>query len=46
MKRLAENKINTDKTRRGVDVEEADGVQDIGEQFTTIFGDVSYWRRH
>ena len=38
--KLAENKINTDKTRRGVDVEEADGIQDIGEQFTTIFGDV------
>jgi hypothetical protein len=37
--KLAENKINTDKTRRGVDVEEADGIQDIGEQFTTIFGD-------
>ncbi len=27
------------KTRRGVDVEEADGVQDIGEIFYTIFGD-------
>ena len=26
-------------TRRGVDVEEADGVQDIGETFITIFGD-------
>lgn len=37
--KLAENKINTDKTMRGVDVEEADGVQDIGEKFTTIFGD-------
>lgn len=37
--KLADNKINTDKTRRGVDVEEADGVQDIGETFTTIFGD-------
>lgn len=37
--KLAENKINTDKTRRGVDVEEADGVQDIGERFITIFGD-------
>jgi len=37
--KIAENKINSDKTRRGVDVEEADGVQDIGEQFTTIFGD-------
>ncbi len=38
--KLAENKINTDKTQRGVDVEEADGIQDIGEQFVTIFGDV------
>jgi hypothetical protein len=37
--KLAENKINTDKNNRGVDVEEADGVQDIGETFTTIFGD-------
>ncbi len=34
------NKINTDKHNRGVDVEEADGIQDIGEQFTTILGDV------
>ena len=38
--KLAENKINTDKLNRGVDVEEADGIQDIGEEFTTIFGDV------
>jgi len=37
--KLASNKINTDKTKRGVDVEEADGVQDIGEKFITIFGD-------
>lgn len=37
--KLAENKINTDKNRRGVDVEEADGIQDIGEKFITIFGD-------
>ncbi|MEO8232734.1 MAG: T9SS type A sorting domain-containing protein [Ignavibacteriota bacterium] len=37
--KLAANKINTDKTRRGVDVEEADGIQDIGERFITIFGD-------
>ncbi len=37
--KLAENKINTNKTRRGVDVEEADGVQDIGEKFVTVFGD-------
>ena len=38
--KIAENKVNTDKNRRGVDIEEADGVQEIGEQFTTIFGDV------
>ncbi len=38
--KIASNKINTDKYDRGVDVEEADGVQDIGEQFTTVFGDV------
>lgn len=37
--KIAENKVNTDKFRRGVDVEEADGVQDIGEKFTTVFGD-------
>ncbi|MBK9099621.1 MAG: T9SS type A sorting domain-containing protein [bacterium] len=37
--KIADNKVNTDKTRRGVDVEEADGVQDIGEVFYTIFGD-------
>lgn len=38
--KIGENKINTDKNHRGVDVEEADGIQDIGEEFTTIFGDV------
>jgi M6 family metalloprotease-like protein len=37
--KIAENKVNTDKNRRGVDIEEADGVQDIGEVFYTIFGD-------
>jgi len=37
--KIAENKVNTDKKRRGVDVEEADGIQDIGETFTSIFGD-------
>ncbi len=36
----SENKINADKNNRGVDLEEADGIQDIGEQFTTIFGDL------
>ncbi len=35
---LASNKINADKNRRGVDLEEADGIQDIGEEFNTIFG--------
>lgn len=38
--KIASNKINTDKNNRGVDVEEADGIQDIGEQFTTVLGDV------
>ncbi len=38
--KIADNKINVDKNNRGVDVEEADGVQDIGERFTTVFGDV------
>jgi hypothetical protein len=37
--RIGENKINVDKNFRGVDVEEADGVQDIGETFFTAFGD-------
>ncbi len=37
--KIADNAVNTDKNRRGVDVEEADGVQDIGERFFTIFGD-------
>lgn len=37
---LSSNQVNADKLRRGVDLEEADGIQDIGEQFTTIFGDV------
>ena len=37
--KIAENKINVNKDNRGVDVEEADGIQDIGESFFTIFGD-------
>jgi hypothetical protein len=37
---LASNTINNNIKRRGVDVEEADGIQDIGVQFQTIFGDV------
>jgi hypothetical protein len=35
---LADNKINADSDHRGVDVEEADGIQDIGETFYDIFG--------
>jgi len=37
--KIVDNKINTDKFHRGIDVEEADGIQDIGEEFFTIFGD-------
>ncbi|MBK7103913.1 MAG: T9SS type A sorting domain-containing protein [Ignavibacteriae bacterium] len=36
---LSANKINVGKNR-GVDLEEADGIQDIGEEFQTIFGDI------
>ncbi len=38
--KINENKINADKNNRGIDLEEADGIQDIGVQFRTIFGDV------
>jgi len=37
---LTSNSINNDKNNHGVDVEEADGIQDIGEEFYTIFGDI------
>ncbi|GJQ61280.1 MAG: hypothetical protein SCALA702_03330 [Melioribacteraceae bacterium] len=37
--KLASNTINNDKDYKGVDVEEADGIQDIGERFFTVFGD-------
>ena len=37
---IDDNKVNVDKNNRGVDVEEADGVQDIGESFHDIFGDL------
>ncbi len=36
---LESNKINIGKNR-GVDLEEADGIQDIGQEFSTIFGDI------
>jgi hypothetical protein len=36
---IAVNRINVGE-RKGVDLEEADGIQDIGEEFQTIFGDI------
>lgn len=33
LENLAENKINANKNHRGVDLEEADGAQDIGESY-------------
>jgi hypothetical protein len=38
--KIADDKINTDKANRGVELVEANGIKEIGEQFTTIFGDV------
>ncbi len=38
--KISSNQVNNDKFFRGVDVEEADGIQDIGEEFFTVFGDV------
>ncbi|MDR3609565.1 MAG: T9SS type A sorting domain-containing protein [Ignavibacteriaceae bacterium] len=37
--KIASDQINTDKTDRGVEVVEANGVKEIGELFTTILGD-------
>ncbi|MDP2038124.1 MAG: hypothetical protein Q8L04_12125, partial [Ignavibacteria bacterium] len=37
--KIGENKINSDLMYKGVDIEEADGIQDIGESFTSIFQD-------
>ncbi len=42
--KIAVNKINVDKFNRGVDVEEADGIQDIGEIFTNFLGESSEGR--
>ncbi len=36
--KIEQNKINADRNRRGIAVEEADGIYDIGERFVTIFG--------
>jgi len=38
-KKILENKINADDNLRGVAVVEADGINDIGYTYTTIFGD-------
>lgn len=38
--KIGENKINANPDRKGVDVEEADGIQDIGVDFFTVFGEV------
>jgi Secretion system C-terminal sorting domain len=34
------NQINADPNNKGVYVEEADGIQDIGQEFTDVLGDV------
>ena len=36
--RFASNRINADKNERGVDLEEADGAQDIGESYDMLDG--------
>ncbi|MDX1700619.1 MAG: hypothetical protein R3250_08385, partial [Melioribacteraceae bacterium] len=36
---IEQNRVNVGESR-GVDLEEADGIQDIGEEFQTIFGDI------
>ena len=38
--KIADNQINTDMQRRGVGIVEADGIQDIGKEYTDVFGDV------
>lgn len=37
--KISDNKINTDIYHRGVSVVEADGIPDIGQLFTDIFGE-------
>lgn len=36
--KIADNKINADPDNRGIFVVEADGVQEIGQKFETVFG--------
>ncbi|PJA98515.1 MAG: hypothetical protein CO128_06895 [Ignavibacteriales bacterium CG_4_9_14_3_um_filter_30_11] len=38
--KIDDNKINADSKNRGIFLEEADGIFDIGEQFITVIGDV------
>ncbi len=38
--KFAENKINNDFNKKGVAVEEADGIEDIGKQYESIFGTI------
>jgi len=35
---ISSNSINADLYNKGIDIEEADGIQDIGETFSSIFG--------
>ncbi|MCX7797319.1 MAG: T9SS type A sorting domain-containing protein [Melioribacter sp.] len=37
--KISINKINADIKNKGVDIEEADGIQDIGEHFSSPIGD-------
>lgn len=38
--KIETNEINNDAENRGIDVEEADGIQDIGVEYYTLLGDV------
>jgi hypothetical protein len=38
--KIATDEINADKNNRGIMLEEADGIRDIGQQYTNVFGDV------
>ena len=36
--KINENAVNAVMNMKGVDVEEADGIQDIGQSFSSVFG--------
>ncbi|MFA7287872.1 MAG: T9SS type A sorting domain-containing protein [Melioribacteraceae bacterium] len=40
--KISSNEINADLLNKGVDLVEADGIQDIGERFYDIFGETVY----